>query len=408
MDDRPRNLRAMLAEAKDLSELMVDLAYAALFFGDPEMATEVDELEVQMTELVRDMRSVCIMAVRHPREAEGMSSVLQVISAIERIANDAVDISRIVTRRLGIPAELVANLSGADEVSHRLVVREGSHMVRRPLGDLELPVVAGMRVMAVKRERSWITDVGGAQLMMPDDVLFLRGSPAGIMRLHQLAAAPMWEEPTAPEDPWISDLDRAVDVLVEMKDLSEAAVGLAYSALVLNDRGLAAEVGQLESRLDEMNHQLELWVLRAAANNIDPSPLRGLLHLGQAAEDIGDQARQMISLVEQGEDLHPILEIALGDSDEVVVDLPVAAGSGADGASLKDLALNIEPGFTVLAIRRAGRYIYHPRGSAALYAGDQIIASGPDEGREALAARLGWNLVREEEGIEDELQPLGS
>ena len=106
MDDKPRNLRAMLAEAKDLSELMVDLAYAALYFGDPDMATEVDELEIQMTALVQDMRAVCIMAVRHPREAEGMSSVLQVISAIERIANDAVDISRIVSRRLGIPAEL--------------------------------------------------------------------------------------------------------------------------------------------------------------------------------------------------------------------------------------------------------------------------------------------------------------
>ena len=32
MDDRPRNLRTMLAEAKDLSELMVDLAYGAVFF----------------------------------------------------------------------------------------------------------------------------------------------------------------------------------------------------------------------------------------------------------------------------------------------------------------------------------------------------------------------------------------
>ena len=260
--------------------------------------------------------------------------------------------------------------------------------------------------MAIRRDRSWITDVGGDQLLMPGDVLFLRGSPAGIMRLHQLAAAPTWEERAAPEDPWISDLDRAVDVLVEMKDLSEASVGLAYSALVLNDRGLAAEVRHLEVRLDEMNHQLELWVLRAAANNIDPAPLRGLLHLGQAAEDIGDQARQMILLVEQGEDVHPILEIALGDSDEVVVDLPVAPGSGADGASLRDLALAIEPGFTVLAIRRAGRYLYRPRGSAVLAAGDEIIASGPDEGREALAARFGWHLVREEEGVEDELQPL--
>ena len=35
MDDRPRNLRTMLSEAVDTSELMVDLAYAALYFGDP-------------------------------------------------------------------------------------------------------------------------------------------------------------------------------------------------------------------------------------------------------------------------------------------------------------------------------------------------------------------------------------
>ena len=73
MDDRPRNLRAMLAEAKDTSELMVDLAYASVYFGDTDMAEEVDELEETMNELVHDMRAVCILAVRNPREAEAMS-----------------------------------------------------------------------------------------------------------------------------------------------------------------------------------------------------------------------------------------------------------------------------------------------------------------------------------------------
>ncbi len=45
MDDRPRNLKAMLSEAKDLSEIMVDIAYAAVYFGDADMAEEVVELE---------------------------------------------------------------------------------------------------------------------------------------------------------------------------------------------------------------------------------------------------------------------------------------------------------------------------------------------------------------------------
>ena len=139
MDAKPRNLRAMLSEAKDLSELMVDLAYAALYFGDPDMAEEVDELEDRMSDLVHDMRAVWVLAARHPKEAEAMASVLQVISAIERIGNAAVDIARIVTHRLGIPRELVADLSNAEEVSHRVRIREGSHLAQRPLAAWSCP-----------------------------------------------------------------------------------------------------------------------------------------------------------------------------------------------------------------------------------------------------------------------------
>jgi uncharacterized protein with PhoU and TrkA domain len=398
MDDKPRNLRTMLSEAVDTSELMVDLAYASLYFGDPDMAEEVGELEEQMNELVHDMRAKCIVAARSPRDAEGMSSVLQVIGAIERIANDAVNIARIVTHRLGIPRELVADLSNAEEVSHRVLVREGSHMAHRPLSALELPVATGMRVMAIRRDREWITDVEGEVILLPGDALFLEGPPAGIGRLRELANAPIWEPPLPPEDGSLSDLDRAVDVLVEMKNISEAAVGLAYSALVFRDIGLAAEVRHLEDRLDDMKDRLEVWVLRAGAENLDPSPLRGLLHLSQAAEDIGDAAQQMVWLIEQHEAIHPILSIALGETDEVVVRVPVAAGSRADGATLAELQLNIEPGFAVLAVRRGGRYFYRPRGNVRLFPDDELIANGPDEGREMLAELLGYRMILDEEG----------
>jgi uncharacterized protein with PhoU and TrkA domain len=412
MDDRrPRNLRAMLAEAKDTSELMVDLAYAALYFGDPGMAEEVGELEDAMNDLVHDMRAVCVLAARHPKEADEMASVLQVISAIEGIASAGADIARIVTHRLGIPRELVADLSNAEEVSHRVRVRENSHLARRPLSDLELPVQTGMRVVAIRRGREWITDVDGDELCTPGDVLFLRGSPAGIFRLRELAAAPPWEPPTPPEDGTLTDLDRAVDVLVEMKNISETAVGLAYSALVLRDQGLAAEVRHLEDRLDEMKDRLELWVLRAAAAVVgtgegDPAPLRGLLHLSQAAEALGDQAQAMVWLVEQKEELHPILAVALGESDDVVVRVPVGEGSRAAGATLAELRLDIEPGFHVLAIRRGGRYVYRPGGGVQLRPGDELLASGPDEGHPMLAELLGWKLEEDEETGEHELVKL--
>lgn len=394
-----RSLREMLAEAKDTSELMVDLAYAALYFDDADMADEVERLEVEISELVHRMRTLCIIAVRNPREAEAMSAVLQVISAVECIGNDAVDIARIVSRRLGIPRQLIVDLADAEEVSHRVAVEEGSHFAHRPLAAFELPVVTGMRIMAIRRDRSWIIDPSGDEVLSPGDVLFLRGSPDGIERLRELAGAAPWIAPEPSDATTLTNLDRAVDTLVEMKNLSEVAVGLAYSALVFRDRSLAAEVRHLEDRLDEMNSRLEVWVLRAAAQtDVETSALRGLLHLSVAAEDLGDQAQQMVWLVESSSELHPVLQVALGDTDDTVMRLPVAEGAAAAGRTLAELELPIEPGFSVLAIERGGRYWYRPHRSADLQAGDVVLANGPEEGQEALAELFGWRYVTNDDG----------
>src|SRR5262245_35203294 len=180
MDDRPRNLKEMLSEAKDTSELMVDLGYAALFYSDDRMADEVAELEERLNELVHEMREVCVLAGRSKRDAEQIASVLHVVSAIERMGNAAVDISRIVTHRLGIPPALVADLGDAEEISHRVRVRAESALANRRLEDVELPMETGMRIVAVRRDRDWIIDPDGDEMFLENDVLILRGAREGI------------------------------------------------------------------------------------------------------------------------------------------------------------------------------------------------------------------------------------
>ena len=184
-----------------------------------------------------------------------------------------------------------------------------------------------------------------------------------------------------------------------MKNISEAAVGLAYSALALRD-AVWPPRSHLAERLDEMKDHLQLWVLRAAKDDVDPSPLRGLLQLASAAEELGDQANQMVWLITDDRGFHPIVKLALGEADVVATQVPVAARSVA-ARSLAELQLDIEPGFHVLAIRRDNRYLYRPRGSVVLGTGDALIASGPQEGRGRLAELCGWSV------IEDEYDPSG-
>jgi uncharacterized protein with PhoU and TrkA domain len=404
MEERPKNLKDMLSEAKDLSELMVDLGYASIFFADERMADEVRELEETLTELVHEMRAICVLAGRSKRDADAIASVLHVVSAIERMGNAAVDISRVVTHHLGIPAALVADLAGAEEVSHRVRVRPDSALASRSLEDVELPMETGMRIVAIRRGREWLIDPDGDELLLSDDVLILRGPTEGIAEVRELAGAPAWRPATVEEDPAISDLDRAVDVLVEMKNLSEAAVGLAYSALLLTDQGLAAQVTQLEDRLDEMREQLELWVLRAGAETVDPSGLRGLLHLGAASEEVGDAAQQLVWLVEEEEEMHPVLAAALGEADEVFVQYPIAEGSALDGQPVSGSQVGDDTGFHLLAIRRGGRYFYRPR-RITLAPGDEILATGPWEGRAELAQQCGFRLKEDDDTGAVELVP---
>ena len=116
MDDEPKTVKELLVELKDASELMVDLAYAAVFFNEEKLAREVDRLEERMNGHLRRLRIMAMLAARSPEDAEGMAGVLWIADAIERIGDAASDIARVVAARLGIPDALRHDLRHADEI----------------------------------------------------------------------------------------------------------------------------------------------------------------------------------------------------------------------------------------------------------------------------------------------------
>ena len=114
----------------------------------------------------------------------------------------------------------------------------------------------------------------------------------------------------------------------------------------------------------------------------------------------------MVMFVENGQEVHPVLSVALADADEVVLRVPVAEGCSASGASLVELKLDVAPGYHVLAIKTGSSYRHRPTGRDQLAPGDEVIASGPDEGREQFAAVFGWRLVADEDAGDHELAAL--
>ena len=393
-----RTVKDLLVGAKDAAELMVDLAYAAVFFDDTVLAEEVLELESEMDELLVELRSLCMLAARTPEDADRLAGVLSMAVSIEGIADSAEDIARVVLKDLGVPRQLREDLRHATEITARVRIHAENEMEGRPLHELELPAQTGMWIIGIRRDVHWIYGPDGDEVLREGDRLIVQGPPESLETVRRMAGhKPRDPQPPIEEPATLSNLDRAVDLVVELKNTSEIAVGLAYSAILLRDPTLAAEVSVIEDTSDELWHGLEGWVLRAAAETDDPDSLRGLLHLAAASERIVDAAQSMCRLVEDEENVHPVIARALAEADEIVADAIVSDTSDVVGSSLSELQIHTQTGMEVLAIERGGRWIYRPRSRRALAAGDRLLMVGPEESAPRLREWVGDDRPEHEE-----------
>jgi uncharacterized protein with PhoU and TrkA domain len=184
---RPISVREALTEMKDVSEIMIDLAYSAALFNNDELAEEVMELEkrVDYLDYIIDMN--VMLAARDAEDAEHLTAVTAVASATNKISDAAADIATIVLKNIGIHPIVRKAFEQVEERLARAVVKPGSILVKKKLGDLELAANIGVDVIAIRRKREWKIDPEDYEKILEGDVLLARGAPHGIDELKAIA-----------------------------------------------------------------------------------------------------------------------------------------------------------------------------------------------------------------------------
>jgi uncharacterized protein with PhoU and TrkA domain len=368
----PVSVKEVLAEMKDTAELLIDLSYSAVLLGSTEVAEEVLELEERMDVLQMQARMSLLLAARNPEDAEALAPVLGVVGAAEKISDAAGDIAKVVVEEVGLPESMRTALPEAVEALVPVGVAVDSPLADTTLGESNLETETGVRVIAIRREGDWLLNPSYDTHLRAGDVALLRGPEDGIVTVHERLCGQPYEPPD-PDEPAIADLERALDSIVLMKDMSELAVDLAYGAILYDSEALAEEVLELEAEVDALQSRFEAWILRAAASVDDPVSLRGLVHLATATEVISDAAVEISEGVLRGLGTHPVITEAVWESDEVVVRYTVSPGSPLDGATLGDTEVATETGMRVIAVRRGA-----PAESATTGESDWVVSPGPE------------------------------
>jgi len=184
---KPIPVRDLLVEIKDLSELMIDLAYSSALFNSKELAEEVLELEEHVDTLAYLLGMNVMIAVRDAQDAELLVSTSVVASAAEKISDAAADIATIVIQNIGIHPIVRQAFEKVEEHLVRAKIKPDSSLVGTLLGELELAASIGVDIIAIRRNRERIINPNEMVKLGKCDILIARGAPHGIEELRKLA-----------------------------------------------------------------------------------------------------------------------------------------------------------------------------------------------------------------------------
>ncbi len=185
---KPIPVRELLAEMKNLSELMIDLAYSAALFNDKDLAEEVLALETRIDTLGYLLEIETMVAARgDPRDAQALVGVSTVASATDKISDAAADIAAIVTRGIGVHPIVSSIFEQVEERLMKATVRDNSPIAGKRIGKLALVARMGVDIIAIQRNKDWIINPNEAEKVLPGDVLITRGAPLGTKAFKDLA-----------------------------------------------------------------------------------------------------------------------------------------------------------------------------------------------------------------------------
>lgn len=179
-------VRETLIQMKDISELMLDLAYSAALFNNRELAEEVMELETKIDDLVYLLNMNLMLAARDREDAETLAGVAKIGSLTNAISDAAADVAGIVLNDIGIHPVVRDVFQRAEEHLARVTVSENSVIVGKTVEDLDLAAEIGIDIIAVRRGMHWHINPD-KEIIMPEDVLVARGTGAGLAKLIRIA-----------------------------------------------------------------------------------------------------------------------------------------------------------------------------------------------------------------------------
>ncbi len=185
-------IKNCLVEMKDLSSLMIDLAFSSVMYNSEDIAEEVYLLEERMDELTLKVKKLALKAAKDEEKPTKLLSIIEMANINEAISDAAYKIADLILRDVEPHPIIQRIMEDTEEELGRVTVRSGSLLIGQTLKQLKLPSKIGTRIVAIKRGTRYIYNPGKDDTIEEGDVLIAVGSD--LDKLRELAGEEVEEE----------------------------------------------------------------------------------------------------------------------------------------------------------------------------------------------------------------------
>ena len=181
-----QSVKELIEEVKDLSELMLSLAYSSVFFESKDIAKEVmilyNDLEDKEEQLY-----LHLFAASRGKPSERLISVIDIAESSKMVGNAAKNLSEGVLQGRKMHPIIKDAIRESDESIVKCVVTDKSIMKNKNLADLKIRTDVGIQIIAIKRESRWIFNPKKDTEIFKNDLLIGTGPRTGCKKLDKLA-----------------------------------------------------------------------------------------------------------------------------------------------------------------------------------------------------------------------------
>lgn len=179
----------LIADMKNMSELMVGLSYSAVTFYNKEIANEVRDLEESMDLMKEELEILVIEAARGVTKRSNFDEfrgLLHVAVSSEVISDAAYEIADVVLRDIRLHPVFLASIEESDEIILKMEVNNAV-IFGKTLKELKIEARTGMFILAIRRkEGKWLYNPSGSVEIRYGDLLIMRGPREGEDRMREI------------------------------------------------------------------------------------------------------------------------------------------------------------------------------------------------------------------------------